>query len=239
MDRDERDIAEGFFQAKRGIASKIEGAKTPFTVVVTAIVVVTLMCAGRQIYNYLTEDHTVISNASIREQVVQTEIIQPLEYNFTQLLFVNDSGNPINLYNPITSNLYVATIDGSIPVLVNFADAKQHVERDLNGCPTKVSYELSRAYPGDVALDETTTKKYVEQGGLLNLNQVSADDVTNLRVQAQQDQLAKLCSSGLLERAEKQTTELITNKVKSLIGNDVEVTVTFVGESQSTYEGEK
>lgn len=239
MNKDENDIAEGFFRVKHGLSAELDRIRTPFTVIVTVIVVVLIMYAGRQLYNILIKDHTVISNASIKEQVVTTEILQPLEYNFTQLLFVNDSGNPINLQNPITSNLYVATIDGSIPVLVDLADAKQNVDRDTDGNPTKVSYEIPHAHPGNVALDETTTKKYVEQGGLLNLNQVSADDITALRAQAQQDQLSKLCASGLLERAEEQTTELITNRVRSLVGNDTEVSVKFVGESQSTYTGEK
>ncbi len=239
MDKDERDIAEGFFQAKHGIMRKIKRYETPIAVIITAIVVVLLIWGGRKLYNFVTEDKTVISNASIREMVMETEILQPCEYNFTQLLFTSDSGNPINLYNPITSNLYVATIDGSIPVLVDLANAKQTVDRDLEGNPTKVTYELPHAYPGAVALDESTTKKYVEQAGILDYNKVSADDVTNLRQQAQEDQVAKLCASGLLERAEKRTTELITNRVQSLVGKDVEVKVTFTGDSQSTYEGQK
>ena len=238
MDRDERDIAEGFFQAKNGIMRKIEKAKTPFTLLVTALVVVLLMWGGRQLYNFIFEDKTVISNASIREEVVTTEVLQPLEYNFTQLLFINDSGNPINLYNPITSNLYVATIDGSIPVLVNLEKAKQTVDRDFEGNPTKVTYEVPHAYPGDVALDESTTKKYVEQAGILDYNKVSADDVTALRLQAQEEQVEKLCGSGLLEKAEKRTTELITNRVQSLVGKEVKVEVKFTGDTQSTYDGE-
>lgn len=235
MDRDERDIAEGFFQAKDGIVSKARKLKTPIAVFITVIVVATLILGGQRIYRWFTEDRTVISNASIREEVVATEVLKASEYRFTQILFLNDAGNPIGLYNPITSKLYVATIDGTIPVYVDLQDAKQTVDRDLEGNPIKVSYELSHSYAGEVSLDETTNVKYVEQNGVLGINSVSPDDVTNLRAKAQEEQIEKLRSSGYLEKAEDTAAQLITSRVQSLLGSDVKVSVSFVGDSESTY----
>lgn len=238
MDRNEREIAEGFFQAKHGLGREFQKYKTFITIILTTVVVLLAVWGARSIYNFLTEDKTIISNASIREEVVYTDVLKAADYNFTQILFINDAGNPINFNNPITSNLYVATIDGTIPVYINLASANQHVDRDLGGNPTEVTYELSRAYPGEVALDESTTKKYAEQAGFIGYNAISADDVTNLRLQAQEDQIAKLCASGKLEDAEKHATELITNRVQALLGKDVKVTVKFTGDTQSTYTGE-
>lgn len=238
MDREEQEFAEGFFKTKKSLTRQLDSVKTPITIVSTTIVVLLLVYFVFHVYHFFTDDKTVISNALIREEVVYTDVLKTADYNFTQILFINDAGNPINLNNPITSNLYVATIDGTIPVYVNLAAANQHVDRDLNGNPTEVSYELPRAYPGEVALDESTTKKYAEQAGIFGYNAITADDVTNLRLKAQEEQLAKLCASGRLENAEAHTVELITNRVQALLGKDVKVTVTFTGDTQSTYTGE-
>lgn len=206
--------------------------------VLTAIVTAAVIFGGLRIYNWFTADHTVISNDSIREEVRNTELLQPSEYNFTQILYLSDSGNLLNWNNPITSKLYIATIDGSIPILCDLSQVDLEVTRDLEDKPTEVKLSVPYCYAGNVSLDETTVKKYVEQSGALNINTVTPDDTSKLRKQAQEEQVAKLRASGYLETADARVEELLTSRVKSLCGADVKVSVTHTGESESTYGAE-
>ena len=151
---------------------------------------------------------------------------------------MSDSGNPLNWSNPITSKLYIATIDGSIPILCDLSQVEPEVTRDSEGRPTEVKLSVPYCHVGNVSLDEATVKKYVEQNGVLNINTVTADDVTNLRKQAQEEQVAKLRASGYLETADARVAELLASRVKSLCGADVKVSVAHIGESESTYGAE-
>ncbi|WP_321974295.1 DUF4230 domain-containing protein [Paratractidigestivibacter sp.] len=235
MSEEERNSTGRYFATKGVVCRKLTALGMPFVVFITALATAGVIFGGLRFYNWLTADHTVIGNDSIREEVRNTEILQPSEYNFTQILYLSDSGNPFNWNNPITSKLYIATIDGSIPILCDLSQVEPEVTRDLDDKPTEVKLSVPYCYVGEVALDEATVKKYVEQNGALNINPVTADDVTNLRKQAQGEQVAKLRASGYLETADAHVEELLASRVKSLCGANVKVSFTRTGESESTY----
>ena len=89
---------------------------------------------------------------------------------------------------------------------------------------------LPHAQAGEVTLYHETAKKYVEDNGFLNLNQVSTDDLNSLYVQAEKEQLAKLESSEVLEQADAQLQSLITAQVQSIHGDDVVVSFDYIEE---------
>lgn len=71
-------------------------------------------------------------------------------------------------------------------------------------------------------------KKYVEDNGFLNLNQVSTDDINTLYVQAEKEQRQKLEDSGVVDRADQRAQEIISTQIHNTHGEHVNVTFEFI-----------
>ena len=75
--------------------------------------------------------------------------------------------------------------------------------------------------------DPNTLKKYVEDNGFLNWNQVSTDDLNMLLKQAKKEQTKKVKESNMLQESDDRACALIEKQVKALCGDDVNVDVAF------------
>ncbi len=194
--------------------------------IMSVIIVVLIGLSG---WFWITRDRTVISDDSIREEIIPVAKVTTYEYNFTQVLFLSDAGNPININNPITSKRYVATVDGSIPIQMDAERIECKGETDPAGRLVSVHIKLPHSNVGDVALDPDSLKKYVEDNGFLNLNQVSTDDLNALLSQAKKDQINKLENSDVLEKADERMQSIITAQLQSIY-EGVSVTFEYIEE---------
>ena len=209
------DLMRGFRDAKLGIVIGI------LSVVCVALLVLS-------VYLFLTKDRTVVSNDSIREEILPVARLTTYEYNFTSVMFLSDAGNPINLHNPITTKRYVATIDGTVPVQLDAESITCEGAFSVDGSLNHVKVYLPHSYIGEVTLFHDSAKKYVEDNGFLNLNQVSTDDLNNLYIQVEDEQAEKLENSGVVQRADGRAQELIQNQIKSIHGDAVGVDFEYI-----------
>lgn len=198
------------------------------------IVIITLLCvalAGSiafHLYSEATRDKKVVTTDSIREEIVPVAKLTTFEYNFTQIMYLSDSNNILNIDNPITTKRYVATIDGTVPIQIDAEQISCEVEANDDGTLKKVSVTMPHSTVGDVYLDHDTLKKYVEENGIFNFFQVSTDDLNALYAQAEKDQTVKAEESGILEKSDERAEGLIENQIKSLHGEDIEVEFEFI-----------
>lgn len=221
-------LARGLTMGRDGAERDGASSKLILTVIALSIfLTVALIGVG---YLFFTRVVLTTDNDSIRDEIVPVAKLTTVEYNFTQILFLSDAGNPLNITNPITSKRFVATIDGSIPIQVDveklYCEGQYNPDQSLRG----LVVHLPHAQAGEVTLYHETAKKYVEDNGFLNLNQVSTDDLNSLYVQAEKEQLAKLESSEVLEQADAQLQSLITAQVQSIHGDDVVVSFDYIEE---------
>ncbi len=63
-----------------------------------------------------------------------------LKYDFSQVLYINNAGNPFGFNNPFTTKRYVATIDGKadIGLNVNNENLKTEVHDEKNESGNKI-----------------------------------------------------------------------------------------------------
>ena len=169
----------------------------PQKVAFGGLVVVTVLAVAWGIWMSLTRNPTTISDDSIREEITPVVKLVTYEYNFTQLLSIDEAGNPLGWENPFTSKRYVATIDGKADIGIDADKMK------------------------------VTLKKYVEDNGFLNWNQVSTDDLNTLLKQAKKEQTKKVKESNMLQESDDRACALIEKQVKALCGDDVNVDVAF------------
>lgn len=106
--------------------------------------------------NLLTEDHTAITDDSIREEIVPVARLAVYDYNFTQVLALTESGNILNWENPITTKRYVATIDGSVPIEVDAELISVATDYLPTGAVAAVEVRLPHCNIGKVALAHDT-----------------------------------------------------------------------------------
>lgn len=126
------------------------------------IVVLTILCLASiagNVYLFLTRDQSVISNDSLREEIVPVAELTTYDYNFTQILFLTDAGNPLNINNPITSKRYVATIDGTVPIKLDASKIECQGTFDPLGRLVAVKVVMPHSYIGEVTLLHETAKK--------------------------------------------------------------------------------
>ena len=153
------------------------------------------------------------------------------EYNFTQLLSIDEAGNPLGWENPFTSKRYVATIDGKADIGIDADKMKIEIKRvdmnDENSEVKSVKVTLPHSEITSFSTDPNTLKKYVEDNGFLNWNQVSTDDLNGLLKQAKKEQTKKVEESDMLKESDDRASGLIEKQVKALCGDDVDINVTF------------
>lgn len=87
-------------------------SKVKLIIIATLLAVLCVGLAGLNIYQFAAKDTKHISSDSVREEIVPVAKMTTYEYNFTQIMAIDNSGNPFNIKNPITRKLYVATVDG-------------------------------------------------------------------------------------------------------------------------------
>lgn len=195
------------------------------------LLVVTAVTTVGCIWMYLTRNPTTITDDSIREEITPVVKLVTYEYNFTQLLSIDEAGNPLGWENPFTSKRYVATIDGKADIGIDADKMKTDIKRvDMNNENSEVkSVEVTLPHSEitSFSTDPNTLKKYVEDNGFLNWNQVSTDDLNSLLKQAKKEQTKKVKESNMLKESDDRARSLIEKQVKALCGDDVEVSVTF------------
>lgn len=203
----------------------------PQKVAFGGLVVVTVLAVAWGIWMSLTRNPTTISDDSIREEIMPVVKLVTYEYNFTQLLSIDEAGNPFGWENPFTSKRYVATIDGKADIGINADKMKVAIVRanmaDKNSEVKRVKVTLPHSEITSFSTDPKTLKKYVEDNGFLNWNQVSTDDLNTLLKQAEKEQTKKVTESNMLQESDDRACALIEKQVKALCGDDVNVNVSF------------
>lgn len=101
----------------------------PQKVAFGGLVVVTVLAVAWGIWMSLTRNPTTISDDSIREEITPVVKLVTYEYNFTQLLSIDEAGNPLGWENPFTSKRYVATIDGKADIGIDADKMKVTIVR--------------------------------------------------------------------------------------------------------------
>lgn len=203
----------------------------PQKVAFGGLVVVTVLAVAWGIWMSLTRNPTTISDDSIREEITPVVKLVTYEYNFTQLLSIDEAGNPLGWENPFTSKRYVATIDGKADIGIDADKMKVTIVRanmaDENSEVKSVKVILPHSEITSFSTDPNTLKKYVEDNGFLNWNQVSTDDLNMLLKQAKKEQTKKVKESNMLQESDDRACALIEKQVKALCGDDVNVDVAF------------
>ncbi|RHH73645.1 DUF4230 domain-containing protein [Collinsella sp. AM17-1] len=203
----------------------------PQKVAFGGLVVVTVLAVAWGIWMSLTRNPTTISDDSIREEITPVVKLVTYEYNFTQLLSIDEAGNPLGWENPFTSKRYVATIDGKADIGIDADKMKVTIVRanmaDKNSEVKSVKVILPHSEIASFSTDPNTLKKYVEDNGFLNWNQVSTDDLNTLLKQAKKEQTKKVKESNMLQESDDRACALIEKQVKALCGDDVNVDVAF------------
>ena len=193
------------------------------------LLAVTAVATVGCIWMFLTRNPTTITDDSIREEITPVVKLVTYEYDFTQLLSIDEAGNPLGWENPFTSKL--ATIDGKADIGINAEKMKIEIERvdksDENSEVKGVKVVLPHSTITSFSTDPNTLKKYVEDNGFLNWNQVSTDDLNGLLRQAEKDQTKKVMESNMLKESDDRARGLIEKQVKALCGDDVDVNVAF------------
>lgn len=203
----------------------------PQKVAFGGLVVATVLAVAWGIWMSLTRNPTTISDDSIREEITPVVKLVTYEYNFTQLLSIDEAGNPLGWENPFTSKRYVATIDGKADIGIDADKMKVTIVRanmaDKNSKVKSVKVILPHSEITSFSTDPNTLKKYVEDNGFLNWNQVSTDDLNTLLKQAKKEQTKKVKESNMLQESDDRACALIEKQVKALCGDDVNVDVAF------------
>lgn len=200
--------------------------------IIVALLALGLIAAcGGCVYLWLTRDQTVISDDSIREEIKPVTKLLTYEYDFTQVLYIDDAGNPFGFNNPFTTKRYVATIDGKADIGLNVDDenlkVKVHRSKNNESVIKSVNVTLPHSEIVTLSTDPNSLKKYVEDNGFLNWNQVSTDDLNKLLQQADKDQRQKVQESGMLEKSDERAVKLVKKQVSTFCGPDVRVNVEF------------
>lgn len=93
----------------------------PQKVAFGGLVVVTVLAVAWGIWMSLTRNPTTISDDSIREEITPVVKLVTYEYNFTQLLSIDEAGNPLGWENPLrlsdmSQRLTAKLTSGSMPI---------------------------------------------------------------------------------------------------------------------------
>ena len=134
----------------------------PQKVAFGGLVVVTVLAVAWGIWMSLTRNPTTISDDSIREEITPVVKLVTYEYNFTQLLSIDEAGNPLGWENPFTSKRYVATIDGKADIGIDADKMKVTIVRanmaDKNSEVKSVKVILSHSEITSFSTDPNTLK---------------------------------------------------------------------------------
>ena len=201
------------------------------SMIIVALFILLLLSLGANVKGALSQasqEGTRASNDSIREEIVPVARLAVFDYNFTQVLALSESGNIFNIYNPVTSKRYVATIDGSVPIEVDAERIDVSVTYGGGGELQGVVVTLPQCEVGNFSLDHSTLKEYVTDNGLFNINPVTTVDFNELERQTQEDQRLKLEESGMIDRADERVQDLIRAQIEASHGEDVEVSFDYI-----------
>ena len=104
---------------------------------------------------------------------------------------------------------------------------KVHRSKNNESVIKSVNVTLPHSEIVTLSTDPNSLKKYVEDNGFLNWNQVSTDDLNKLLQQADKDQRQKVQESGMLEKSDERAVKLVKKQVSTFCGPDVRVNVEF------------
>lgn len=178
-------------------------------------------------YLLITRNPTVITDDSIREEVVPIAKLGTYEYNFTELMHLDKANNPIGWKNPVTSSRYLATIDGDVLIGVDAGKIQIKTSRGIEDELKSIEITLPHSQPENPNLYQDTLVKYVEDKGIFDWFKPGTDDLNELLKIAETNQLEKIKESGLLEESDKRVGDLLTAFVKNTYGQNIDVKVNF------------
>lgn len=200
-------------------------SKAKMMVIITLLAAACVLLLGLNAYQFLTKDTGSTSSDSIREEIVPVAKMTTYEYNFTQVMDLNDPGNPFEFKNPITSKLFVATVEGTSSIGVNTENLTCEPMSGPGGALETVSVTLPHSEILTMDINPDTLKIYADEG---LFNKATKEDLNNLYVQAENEQREKIMSSNLLSKSDERISQLITSQIKAAHGEDVKVSVTFI-----------
>ena len=187
---------------------------------------VLFIVAGYQLSDFINKDTTKTSTDSIREEIVPVAELVAYEYNFTQILYFSDSNVFQGIEIPLTKNTYIATIDGTAYIGVDTERIECDTETGADGTLSCVTVKLPHSTIYDVAIDHDSLQKYEEKRGLFN--PITTDDYNSLLAKAEKAQEQKVIEGGLLERSDERVEKILSDHIKSVYGEDIEVVFEYV-----------
>lgn len=212
-----------FDKAEAKGAKKLSRLK--MVIIITLLAVACAALLGLNVYQFLTKDTARTSANAIREQIVPVAKMTTFEYNYTEILAIDDAGNPLNIKNPLTSKLYIATVEGTASVGVNVEKLECTPTVNNEGVLQSVTVTLPHSEVLSNHVEPETLHPYADQG---TFNKTSKDDLNALYVQAQETQLEKVKNSDMLTDSDDRISQLITQQIQSIHGDKVRVDITFV-----------
>lgn len=158
---------------------------------------------------------------SIREEVVPIAQLSTYEYNFTQILHYStvNNDNPFAIEIPFSKNNYVASIEGTTTIYTNTEDMIVEPAYTGDGKLAEIKITLPHAeVKQPVALDFSTLYVYEDRNGFLN--EITDEQKNDLLIKTNEEQVAKVQASGLLNKADYRVQELISTQLKNIYGED-------------------
>lgn len=194
------------------------------------IVLLIVLCAGLvglNVYQFFNKSYRQVTSDSVREEIIPVAKMTTYEYNFTQIMATDDSGNPLNIKNPITGKLFVATVDGTANIGVDAQKIECNPTISNEGALKSVAITLPHSEILSMDVDPTTLKTYADEG---TFNKASKKDLNDMYVQARKDQEEKVETSGMLDKSDERVKQLLETQIHSLYGSNVKVSIGFTEE---------
>lgn len=202
------------------------------TVGITAAVVVLLFIVGLVSWNCSVWFNRPVEEKkieSIREEVVPIAQLSTYEYNFTQILHYStvNNDNPFAIEIPFSKNNYVASIEGTTTIYTNTEDMIVEPAYTGDGKLAEIKITLPHAeVKQPVALDFSTLYVYEDRNGFLN--EITDEQKNDLLIKTNEEQVAKVQASGLLNKADYRVQELISTQLKNIYGEDVDISFNYI-----------
>lgn len=216
------------------VPTPAKGMTTLKTIGITVLfiavaVVVGLVCWNLSAhFNRPVEEHKTYS---IREDIVPVAKLATYDYNFTQILYYSsiNAENPFRIEIPFSENKYIATIEGTTPIYTDTELIEFDPHYGVGDLLTGVDITLPHAQASQpVALDFDTLQILENRNGFLN--DLTDDNKNNLLRETNTEQIEKINSSGVLDRADDRVKELIATQLKNIYGQDLKITFRFIDE---------
>lgn len=160
---------------------------------------------------------TELSAVTVSNQLRQADELVTMSYYYTNMGQFKNSSEFYGVTIPFTTKSFILTYDGVIKSGVDLSAAK------VECTETTVSITLPRAAILSHTIDEESLKVFDEKTSIFN--PFTVEDYNGF----QRDQKAvmeqKALANGLLSRAEEQAEEAVTQLIRPLLGEEMQLSV--------------